>query len=148
MPLTRRGEAIFERLPLAAPRQSTGAIGCLIVRHEELCIGCGRCVDTCPSGASSRGTTFDVGQLLDAPEGSQRGALGAALRRIARRAPDGPIEVPERVTSFRTIGYDEQVCLGCGTCARICPTQAAEARPLTAETIREFTAGATEKAAL
>ncbi|MGD0997049.1 MAG: 4Fe-4S binding protein [Thermoleophilia bacterium] len=147
MPLTKRGEAIFERLPTAAPQRSTGAIGCLIVRHEELCIGCGRCVDSCPSGACSRGTTFDPMQIFEAPEGTRRGALGAALRRIARRAPSGPIEVPERVTSFRTIGYDELVCLGCGTCARICPTQAAEALPLTAEKIHELMAAVAGKAA-
>ncbi len=146
MPLTRRGEAIFERLPQGSPQQTTGAIGCLIVRHEELCIGCGRCVDSCPSGASSRGTTFDPMQIFEAPAETRRGALGVALRRIARRAPSGPIEVPEHVTSFRTIGYDERLCLGCGTCARICPTQAAEARPLTAEAIHDLMA-AVEKAA-
>ncbi len=147
MPLTKRGEAIFARLPLASAQQSTGAIGCLIVRHEELCIGCGRCVDSCPSGASSRGTTFDPLQIFEAPEGTRRGALGAALRRIARHAPAGPIEVPERVTSFRTIGYDEDLCLGCGTCARICPTQAAEAQPLSAAKIHELMTAVAEKAA-
>ena len=146
MPLTKRGKAIFERLPTASPQRGTGAIGCLIVRHEELCIGCGRCVDACPSGASSRGTTFDPMQIFEAPAGTQRGAMGAALRRLARHAPSGPIEVPDRVTSFRAIGYDEELCLGCGTCARICPTQAAEAQPLSAEKIHELMTPAREAA--
>ena len=132
MPLTARGEAIFERLPGSAPRTSTGAIGCRIVRHEELCIGCGRCASVCPSGATAKGRVFDPMQLYAAPPGSRRGALGAALRTIARHQPSGPIEVPERVSVFRTIVHDATKCLGCGACARVCPTGAAEALPVPA----------------
>ena len=46
-----------------------------------------------------------------------------------RHEPDGPVEVPERVTVYRTIVYDDEKCLGCGTCARGCPAEAIEARP-------------------
>jgi ferredoxin len=126
MPLTNRGREILERLPKAQPRTSSG-MGCEIVRHEELCVGCGTCAKNCPSGASRRGAGFDVRQLLDAPPGSRRGALGAALRRIARREPDGPVEVPPRVTVYRTIVYDAELCLGCGACVRNCPADAVEA---------------------
>jgi NAD-dependent dihydropyrimidine dehydrogenase PreA subunit len=126
MPLTDRGRAIIERLPEGAFR-AAGSTGCQIVRHEELCVGCGRCATTCPSGASSRGETFDPQQLFDAPADSRRGALGAALRSIARHAPAGVIEVPARVTVFRTIVYDDEQCLGCGACARTCPSEAIEA---------------------
>jgi Fe-S-cluster-containing hydrogenase component 2 len=117
---------VAERLPRVAPAQGS-ALGCEIVRHEELCVGCGKCVAACPGGASTRDETFDVGQLLDAPEGSRRGAMGAALRRLARRAPAGPIAVPPRVTTFRTIAYRADLCLGCGACARACPAEAIEA---------------------
>ncbi len=126
MPLTDRGRAILERLPDGAFR-AAGSTGCRIVRHEELCVGCGRCATVCPSGASGRGETFDPAQLLSAPADSRRGAIGAALRTIARHAPAGVIVVPERVTVFRTIVYDDEKCLGCGACARACPSEAIEA---------------------
>ena len=128
MPLTNRGREILGRVPGGVLRSTTG-VGCEIVRHEELCVGCGKCATSCPSGASRRGDLFDVHQLLSAPADSRRGALGAALRRIARHAPAGPVEVPERVTVLRTMVYDPDRCLGCGTCARGCPAEAIEARP-------------------
>jgi ferredoxin len=126
MPLTDRGRAIIERLPEGAFR-AAGSTGCQIVRHEELCVGCGRCATICPSGASSRGETFDPRQLFEAPADSRRGALGAALRSIAKHAPAGVVEVPARVTVFRTIVHDDEKCLGCGACARTCPSEAIEA---------------------
>jgi ferredoxin len=46
-----------------------------------------------------------------------------------RSDPGGPVEVPPRVTVFRTILYDDARCIGCGTCARNCPVEAIEARP-------------------
>jgi len=128
MPLTDRGREILKRLPATHPR-SSGSIGCEIVRHDDLCIGCGTCASHCPTGASRRGETFDVHQLLDAPEGSRRGELGAALRRLMRAEPARPIEVPPRVTVYRTILYEDERCIGCGTCARNCPVEAIEARP-------------------
>jgi ferredoxin len=128
VPLTNRGREILARVP-GASFHGGRSVGCEIVRHEELCVGCGTCARDCPTGASRRGATFDVNQLLGAPERTRRGALGTALRRLARHAPAAPIEVPERVTVFRTIVYDAEVCLGCGTCARNCPADAIETLP-------------------
>jgi ferredoxin len=93
--------------------------------------------------ASRRGDLFDVGQLLDAPAGSRRGAVGDALRRIMRHAPDAPVEVPPRVTVYRTIVYDDEKCLGCGTCVRGCPADAIEARPPQADAAPDDSAAPT-----
>jgi len=127
-PLSEQGRAILERLP-EGRFATSGSVGAEIVRHEERCLGCGACVRRCPTGATQRGTTLDVNQLLAAPAGSGRGALGAALRRLARHAPTDPIEVPERVTVYRSVVYDATKCLGCGACARACPVQAIDALP-------------------
>ena len=51
MPLTDRGREILARVP-GGTLQSTAGVGCEIVRHEELCVGCGKCAKNCPSGAS------------------------------------------------------------------------------------------------
>jgi ferredoxin len=50
MPLTDRGREILSRLP-ATHARSSGSIGCEIVRHEDLCIGCGTCARNCPVDA-------------------------------------------------------------------------------------------------
>ena len=125
MPLTARGREILGSLPGVAPTVTTDGIGCEIVRREELCIGCGRCVKVCPSAAIAESSRFDPAQLYDAPAGTTRGALGAALR-------------PERVRTFRTIEFDRTRCLGCGACTRACPTGAVTARPVNAGEIGGF----------
>ena len=94
MPLTARGREILGSLPGVAPTTTTDGIGCEIVRRDELCIGCGRCVKACPSAAIAESSRFDPVQLYRAPAGTTRGALGAALRRIARHEPNGSFEVP------------------------------------------------------
>ena len=129
MPLTHRGREILEprarrlaaehRRRRLRDRPARRALRRLRHVRHELPV----------SGASERGDFFDVNQLLDAPDGSRRGELGAALRRLMQHEPDGPVEVPERVTVYRTIIYDDEKCLGCGTCARGCPADAIEARP-------------------
>jgi ferredoxin len=130
MPLTARGRLILGSLPGVVPSTTTDGIGCVIVRHERLCIGCGRCVQVCPSAALAESSRFDPLQLYEAPAGTTRGALAVALRRIARHEPAGSFEVPSRVRTFRTIEFDKARCLGCGACTRACPTGALTARPV------------------
>ena len=129
MPLTHRGREILSRVP-GGTLQSTVGVGCEIVRHEELCVGCGTCAKNCPQ------RRLRARRLLRREPAA--GRAGRQPPRRARRArcgalmqhePDGPVEVPERVTVYRTIIYDDEKCLGCGTCARGCPAEAIEARP-------------------
>ena len=128
MPLSRCGRELQARLPGAAFERGDG-VGCEIVRHDELCVGCGRCTRACPVGACVPGDAFDVRRLLRAPENSRRGVLGSALRRIARQNPQAPIPVPPRVNGYRNIVHHRDRCLGCGACSRACPTRAVEALP-------------------
>ena len=93
-------------------------------------MGCGRCIEDLPRGRHARaGRRSNVGLLLSAPQHTRRGELGAALGKLAQRAAEGPVQVPERVKVFRAIVYWPDKCLGCGACARICPSEAIELRP-------------------
>ena len=120
---------MLKRLPAARFCSGDGSAGCEILRRESKCVGCGRCIEACPAGACARGDTLDVALLLSAPDGTRRGALGAALRKLARHAPTGPVQVPDRVKVFRAVVYSPDKCLGCGACARDCPSRAIELRP-------------------
>ena len=109
--------------------QSTTGVGCEIVRHEELCVGCGKCATICPSGRLAAQRPFDVNQLLDAPAGSRRARSAPLCGASCATTRTAPSRCRERVTVLRTIGYDDEKCLGCGTCVRGCPAEAIEARP-------------------
>jgi ferredoxin len=125
MPITRRGHEILKALPGVRFQTGDGA-GCEVIRLDLKCTGCGRCVEVCPGGAAVFASFFDVRLIFFAPEGTRRGLLGNALRRIARHEPEGAIEVPGRVKTYRNIVYTREKCLGCGACARVCPSSAIE----------------------
>jgi ferredoxin len=128
MPLTTRGRMILEQLPGALLRGDEEG-GCEIMHLPGRCVGCGCCVRVCPAQALTREPFLEVSAILAAPPGTPRGELGAALKVLARREPEGPVPVPERTWSWRALGYAPERCLGCGACTRVCPSKALERRP-------------------
>ena len=130
MPLTDRGREILARRPaaarFAAAAPASAARSCATRSSAWAAASAPRTARRAPRSA---GDMFDVQPAARRPGRSRRGALGAALRRLMRHEPDGLVEVPARVTVYRTIVYDAEQCLGCGTCARGCPAEAIEARP-------------------
>lgn len=130
MPLTARGRQITAVLDTPGGGVPPGVMGCEIVRHEGLCVSCGRCVTACPTGAMGEEDRFEPARLFAAPAGTALAALGTELRRIARHEPRGSIRVPARVRAFRAIVLTREGCIGCGACVRACPTGAVEALPV------------------
>ena len=101
---------------------------------EETCIGCGKCERTCPVNAISMTEACT-------PSAEEAGQPSAAPESRAPRKEKRPL-------------IDESICLGCGLCAKNCPTKAIvmERRPIQVITpvnsTHRFVAQAIEKGTL
>ena len=101
---------------------------------EETCIGCGKCERTCPVNAISMTEACP-------PSAEEAGQPSAAPESRAPRKGKRPL-------------IDESICLGCGLCAKNCPTKAIvmERRPIQVITpvnsTHRFVAQAIEKGTL
>ena len=101
---------------------------------EETCIVCGKCERTCPVNAISMTEACT-------PSAEEAGQPSAAPESRATRKEKRPL-------------IDESICLGCGLCAKNCPTKAIvmERRPIQVITpvnsTHRFVAQAIEKGTL
>ena len=102
-----------------SPMQPIATTNYLPKADMETCVGCGKCAKVCPILAISMKEEAGTEAGGAAESGSEASAAVAAdAGRIARKRKKPVI--------------DESICLGCGICARNCPTKAIhlERRPV------------------
>lgn len=103
----------------------------LVEVNENLCTGCGLCVDTCPRNVIALiPKEAKVGVACGSKDKGpvvrklcKDACIGCGL--CAKTCPTGAIEM---VDNLAVIDYDK--CDGCGLCAKKCPTGAIVAREL------------------
>ena len=95
----------------------------LPVVDEDLCTGCGICVEACPRDLfqlveEQQGVHIRCRSFARGKEVRQACAVGCiGCRRCARECPEEAIEM---VDNLAVINYEK--CTNCGACAAVCPT--------------------------
>ncbi len=100
----------------------------------EKCVGCGKCAKVCPILAISLKEEMEEEQTRETER--QEDGREKNMAQAARRAENMVQEVEESGTGTQGISgarkvkkharIDTEICLGCGVCARNCPTKAIE----------------------
>ena len=98
----------------------------------EKCVGCGKCAKVCPILAISLKEEMEEEQTRETER--QEDGREKNMAQAARRAENMVQEVEESGTGTQGISgarkvkkharIDTEICLGCGVCARNCPTKA------------------------
>ncbi len=61
---------------------------------------------------------------VDWTEKTKRRYLLELIRKIAVKTPDDVVEVPEGLKGFGTVIYENEKCIACGSCTRMCEDEA------------------------
>ena len=85
--------------------------------NEESCISCGKCSKVCPVLAISMKSDAGPGA-----EGTLEEGPGAKMGPTNGESTSGRIREGRPVAKAKPV-IDESICLGCGVCARNCPTK-------------------------
>ena len=103
------------------------------------CVGCGKCEKACPILAISMRDEEDVSETssvkvgTEAPTSSASSAPSVQGRTSASEGRTSASKVvPDSAPHCRRAVIDTEICLGCGVCAKNCPTKAIlmERRPI------------------
>lgn len=88
----------------------------------SLCLRCGRCVDTCPQKALTRGT-LGTGGLVGIGTPILQGGCTVCLECVAE-CPSGALaQITEAEARMGRVHVNPEHCIGCWLCVRECPRE-------------------------
>ncbi|HUX99467.1 MAG TPA: 4Fe-4S binding protein [Candidatus Deferrimicrobium sp.] len=103
-----------------------------IIYDSAKCIACGSCTRMCEDTAIILDNLFDLKSLDNLPKDSNaknRILLAEFIKKLKRKEPENPIEIPKGLLGIGTINLNLSKCIACKECVRICEYEALSFKP-------------------